>query len=171
MRALGACGLVDCILDFVWFFHRISDYSIALQWLLILLLVHFLLWCEEWWLRNNCVMDVADHVTIVSCVTPFFSKNSPLASTRHKNYHQDEDIFRTTPLWKQQRSIETSTMLQWTALYSMLFRLICTAIATPLRSETYRVIHHRYNFLPHRISYHRVINFPLSMSSNRALLL
>ena len=37
-------------------------------------------------------MDVADHVTIVSCVTPFFSKNSPLA-TRHKNYHHDEDIF------------------------------------------------------------------------------
>ena len=104
-------------------------------------------------------MDVANHVTIVSCVTPFFPKNSPLASTRHKNYHHDEDIFHTTPLWKQQRSNETSTMLRWTALYSMLFRLICTAIATPLRSETYRVIHHRYNF-SHRTT-------PLWMSSNR----
>ena len=150
VRALGACGLVDCILDFVWFFHRISDYSIALQWLLILLLVHFLLWCEEWHFN---IYYFSDWGTIVSWTWQTTSQSS-LASrlfsqkTRHsplaQKFNHDEDIFPTTaPLWKQQRSNETSTMLSRTALYSILFRLICTAIATPLRSETYRALHHR----------------------------
>ena len=39
----------------------------------------------------------------------------------------------------------------------MLFRLICTAIATPLRSETYRALHHRITiFTSHRLSRHTV---------------
>ena len=76
----------------------------------------------------------------------------------------------TSPLWKQQRTNETSTILRWTALYLMLFRLVCTAIATLLRSETYHALHHRYNF--HIASrYFASYTFPLSTSSNSALLL
>ena len=101
-----------------------------------------------------------------SCVTLFFPKNSPQII----DYHHDEDILTTTHLWKQQRNNETSTILRWTALYLMLFRLVFTAIATPLRPETYHAFHHRYNF--HIASrYIASYTFPLSMSSNSALLL
>ena len=161
MRALGACGLVDCILDFVWFFHRISDYSIALQWLFILLLGFFFFGVRSDILTSNILMTEEQlchgrgeprHNRLLRHA--FFPKK---LATRTKN-HDEDDIFPTTaPLWKQQRSNETSTMLSRTALYSILFRLICTAIATPLRSETYRVLHHRITiFTLHRPSRHTV---------------
>jgi len=96
--------------------------------------------------------DVADHVTIASALRVFSQK------TRHKKINttmRRHLAYGTTPLWKQQRNNETSTILRWTALYSMLFRLICTAIATPLRSETYRALHHRINIF----TYHRVASY------------
>ena len=127
----------------------------------------FFLWCEEWHFN---IYYFSDWGTIVSWTWRTTSQSS-LASRlfsqktrhRHKNYNHDEDIFPTTaPLWKQQRSNETSTMLSRTALYSILFRLICTAIATPLRSETYRALHHRIRstiFTSHRPSHH-IYTFP-----------
>ena len=113
------------------------------------------LWCRSNILTSIILVteeqlchDVADHVTIASALRVFSQK------TRHNNYHHDEDILPTTPLWKQQRNNETSTILRLTALYSMLFRLICTAIATSLQSETYRALHHRvsHNIIVHRIA-------------------
>ena len=115
VRALGACGLVDCILDFVWFFHRISDYSIALQWLLILLLVHFLLWCEEWHFNNYYFNDWGTIVSWTWRTTSLSSLASRLFSQKTRPRHTPQKLppwWRylpyTTPLWKQLRNNETS---------------------------------------------------------------
>ena len=170
MRALGACGLVDCILDFVWFFHRISDYSVALQWLLILLLlVHFLLWCEEWHFNNYYFNDWGTIVSWTWRTTSLSSLASRLFSqkTRHSPSYPHATKITTMmklsypyillPSEKSKGIMKHHTILRWTALYSMLFRLICTAIATPLRSETYRALHHRITiFTSHRPSRHTV---------------
>ena len=100
----------------------------------------------------------------------FFLKK--LATKKINTTMMNTSSLSTTPLWKQQRNNETSTILRLTALYSMLFRLICTAIATSLRSETYRALHHRVQF-SHNIIVHRIASytFPFVNASNRALLL
>ena len=43
----------------------------------------------------------------------------------------------------------------------MLFRLICTAIATPLRSETYHALHHRITIFTYHRTSRRVIHVSL----------
>ena len=130
---------------------------------------HFLLWCEEWHFNIYYFNDWGTIVSwtwrttsLSSLVSRLFSqktRHSPHA-TRHKNYHHDEDIFPKYILLPSENSkgiMKHQTILRWTALYSMLFRLICTAKATPLRSETYRALHHRITiFTSHRPSRHTV---------------
>lgn len=186
MRALGACGLVDCILDFVWFF----SVFFFIEFLTIILLcndclssyfllVHFLLWCEEWHFNIYYFSDWGTIVSRTWRTTSLSSLASRLFSqkTRHlplatrKNYHHDEDIFpillpseNSKGVMNHQRCCVERHYIRCS------FRLICTAIATPLWSETYCALHHRITiFTSHRPSRH--IRFPLSMSSNRALLL
>ena len=88
----------------------------------------------------------------------FSQKTRHLPLATRKNYHHDEDIFpillpseNSKGVMKHQRCCVERHYIRCS------FRLICTAIATPLWSETYCALHHRITiFFLHRID-HRVI--------------